>query len=259
MDETKIEVSSIASLIIIMLLLCGCGSSNRHKLGMFHGKVIDVETGQPIEEAVVHVTYQVHTSGWMGHGGITYDMAVRETLTDPNGEYLIPEEIAIIDTPFTVDFEGRLQIFMPGYGYADKSCSKKVQKKVSWSDKPICLNKEGNYITWKLSKLKTKEERRDNRTPYRASVPIEQQILLMQAINERRYYLGYDLFDLPEGFSPMRNPPTPPTPTIIERLESPTQECTPRKVKQMGAGKGISPGGAAQISYGYSPLCDENE
>ncbi len=52
----------------------------------FRGKVIDTETKEPIEGAVVVVVYEKHVYG-LGTGGYSTVVKVKETLTDKNGEF----------------------------------------------------------------------------------------------------------------------------------------------------------------------------
>src|SRR5262245_1627300 len=53
---------------------------------MIHGRVIDADTGQPIERAVVVADWKLYGGG-IGHGGHRRSLFVEETVTDANGEF----------------------------------------------------------------------------------------------------------------------------------------------------------------------------
>ncbi len=81
----------------------------------FKGKVIDVETLEPIEGAVVAAIYDVTVLGPLDSGSDTAD--VQETLTDSNGEYHISSNIFFYPWPFTLGGEETtFIIYKPGYG-----------------------------------------------------------------------------------------------------------------------------------------------
>lgn len=81
----------------------------------FKGKVIDAETKEPIEGAVVVAIYSVWIRGLLEMGSDIAD--VQETLTDSNGEYHIPGNIFFFFWPFTLGgTETDFIIFKAGYG-----------------------------------------------------------------------------------------------------------------------------------------------
>jgi hypothetical protein len=79
----------------------------------FKGKVIDAETKEPIEGAVVVVTYSKSTV--MVPESYTSIINVRETLTNKNGEFYIPSYTTIIQ-PLSSEDMAWFIIFKPGYG-----------------------------------------------------------------------------------------------------------------------------------------------
>jgi hypothetical protein len=89
MATKKILINGIKVLLSTLVVIClgGCityfGSD-----GPYEGKVIDAETGQPIEGAVIHgLWYMAHP----GPGGATHTVySSREVLTDANGHFNIP-------------------------------------------------------------------------------------------------------------------------------------------------------------------------
>ncbi|MCF6147081.1 MAG: carboxypeptidase regulatory-like domain-containing protein [Candidatus Kuenenia sp.] len=81
----------------------------------FKGKVIDAETKEPIEGALVAAIYSVTVWGPLDSGSDSAD--VQETLTDSNGEFTTPGNIFFYFCPLTSGGEKtRFIIFKPGYG-----------------------------------------------------------------------------------------------------------------------------------------------
>ena len=80
----------------------------------FRGKVIDADTKDPIESAVVVVVYNKHTLISGPGGGYTSVIKVKETLTDKDGEFHFPSYTTIIQ-PFSKEDLAEFIIFKPGY------------------------------------------------------------------------------------------------------------------------------------------------
>ena len=183
--------------IILMQGVNGCALKGpfRCYLGMFHGRIVDVDTGEPIEGAVIHVTYRAY--GASAAGAIGTEVAVRETLSNADGEYVIPAE-TIEHECFRGQLSGDIQFFKPGYGVIGHkrlqlSCPDREKEKVfSHYEEPVCVTVSGKYLIWGLPKLKTKEERIDNlRSVHRARrIPVDNQKLLIQSIKQEEKFLG---------------------------------------------------------------------
>ena len=75
--------------LIILSLQAGCLYAVRHD-GPYHGKVVDEQTREPIEGAVVLGWWRVYHFG-LGGGYTTYHDS-REAVTDKNGEFTIKGE-----------------------------------------------------------------------------------------------------------------------------------------------------------------------
>ena len=85
----------------------------------FKGKVIDSETKQPIEGAVVVAIY--YKKSMMGIvESYSVIMNVKETLTDKNGEFYIPSYTTVIQ-PLSWESKATFIIFKPGYGSFPKN------------------------------------------------------------------------------------------------------------------------------------------
>lgn len=81
----------------------------------FKGKVIDAETKEPIQGAVVVTVYEKHSLIGGPGGGYTSVIKVKEVLTDRNGEFLITSYTTMIQ-PNSIEDAVDIIIYKPGYG-----------------------------------------------------------------------------------------------------------------------------------------------
>lgn len=110
----------------------------------FKGKVIDADTKEPIEGAVVVAEWIKERAGIAGP--ITFLKDVKETLTDKNGEWVIKGprgrkggNITAIFTFITFTYSTRPPVFIvfkPGYcpwpeGFFIKACKGKIKPRVN--------------------------------------------------------------------------------------------------------------------------------
>jgi hypothetical protein len=114
-NKTKV-ICYILLIILINISLClGMSLFKRpeYYLASFEGKVIDADTKEPIEGAVVLAIYHktVHTIA----GSNTYVIDGQETLTDVNGEFKISSK-TVSSEEISGKPRGSLVIFKPGYG-----------------------------------------------------------------------------------------------------------------------------------------------
>lgn len=136
----------------------------------FKGKVIDSETKEPIEGAVVVVTYSKKVIR-IAPESMSEIVDVRETLTDKEGSFHIPSYTTIID-PFAWESFVSFIIFKPGYGsypnYHVSPPSPGVNPEVFFSTAETGTEGEIIWVGEKikvtfgiveLPKLKTREER----------------------------------------------------------------------------------------------------
>ncbi len=215
---TPIRIIILSMLIIVFY---GCSSEAGwliyHKPA-FQGKVIDAETMQPIEGAVVVVVYE--KGNWNGPGGgYTSAVKVKETLTDKNGEFKFPSYTTLILPFFSEESFAEFIIYKPGYGnfsasrtYPPGDMPLDVLEKFFTGD----VGKEGELpevgivggqskivYTWKvfwgvveLPKLKTREERIRNIPSLPSELEfLEEQKKLIQLINEEEVNLGLEKSD----------------------------------------------------------------
>ena len=143
----------------------------------FKGKVIDAETKEPIEGAVVVVVYHKTSMGIAESYSVTIN--VKEALTDKNGEFYIPSYTTLIQ-PLSWENMANFIIFKPGYG--NFPVYQRTPSGIKPKDEEIFFSretgKEGELEMWidgekqpelktikvtfgvvELPKLKTREER----------------------------------------------------------------------------------------------------
>lgn len=170
--------------VIVVLISSGCGIAAVRYDGPYEGRVIDADTGQPIEGVVVLGDWsREHISP----GGATHTFYdAKETITDKNGEFYIEGmglEILSNVTPMDV------LIFKAGYEYLGspweslkKSKYLIEKRKIKW---------EGNKAIIPLRKL-TMEERRKQGTPSFPSEAYEKKRmpLLIKEINKEEKFFG---------------------------------------------------------------------
>lgn len=80
---------------------------------LYHGQVVDAETGKPIEGAVMLVEW--HKKSRLALGGMSYFHNARETLTDAEGKFSMDSSPGIDWNPLTYILPPRIIVFYPGY------------------------------------------------------------------------------------------------------------------------------------------------
>jgi len=105
-------------IIVLALLLFVFGESTCNASWLvFHkqeikGKIVDIETHEPIEGAVVVAVYRVHSLAVAD--SVDYDIGAQEALTDKSGEFRIPSYTTMIQ-PFSLSIPTEFIYFKPGY------------------------------------------------------------------------------------------------------------------------------------------------
>lgn len=154
MQKKNVKRLSIAGLLLAVMTAVGpCAIT--HKFGPYYGIVLDLETSEPIEGAVVLVYFV--TKLMTLAGDVHQFVDSQETMTDKNGEFHIES-----DRVFTFRFlnswdkDCSVKIFKPGYGvYHDYPGIVRIYS--PWYSIP-----SSKYITIKLHRLHTFEERHNN-------------------------------------------------------------------------------------------------
>jgi len=167
--------TSFAQLLLMVLLLqlfSGCVSLAYFE-GDYHGKVIDAETLQPIQSAVV---LGVWSKMYGTAGGPVYDYYdARETMTDRNGEFTIKGM-----GPRTMTHLQKMKIIIFKAGYEDFVRSDWEEVK---SDEQTLW--EGEKAIIPLKKLQEGQSRR-RFIPYIGDdVPMNKQKLFREEVNKQ--------------------------------------------------------------------------
>jgi hypothetical protein len=141
-------------LIAAGILVSGCAIT--HTYGPYKGKVVDKETNEPIEGAVVFIKFS--TDFQLSPGGpVSHFVDAVEVMTDQNGEFEIPRQRINTFRVFHVwDKYAPVIIFKPGYGAYPGHPGSEPHFGMAGS---IPVNE---YITIKLPKLMTRKERKNN-------------------------------------------------------------------------------------------------
>ena len=176
------------TLAMIILLVCisplTVGCSDAKTYGPYYGKVVDMETKEPIEGAAVLVVFYANEPG--PAGSITRYADALETQTDKNGEFRIPEHMVTPEKRryFLVP-HGYFTIFKPGYGCYP------MHKDVKPIFVPNGMLPPKESVTIELPRLKTIQERLSNTIlPIGLDIPKEKYRILNDLINQELRILG---------------------------------------------------------------------
>ena len=120
---------------------------------MYHGQVVDEETGKPLEGAVVAVVW--HKKPMVSMDAPEYFHDAKEALTDAQGQFRLEASPAIDWNPFTVIKEPNVVIFQPGYEPFALLRTLTKQGFKSFEDMDRAFQKGA---TIKLPKMKSREE-----------------------------------------------------------------------------------------------------
>jgi len=182
----------IMKLTIFFLIAPLASCAIVHRYGEFYGKVIDIETKEPLEGAAVLAVYYTEQPG--PGGEVTHYADAQETLTDKNGEFKIPSNTVTTFRPLQY-FEpyAWFTIFKPGYGCYP------WHKGVKPMFVPNGTLPEKQYVIVELPKLKTREERIENYGCYPSEqVPEIKYKYLFQLIQQERVAVGLEPRKLPK-------------------------------------------------------------
>lgn len=188
----------IVTIYLVSGLIVSCSAvKNNERLhgwlyyqnGPYKGKVIELDTGNPIEGAVVAGSWHLEVfPGWP-----KFCDAV-ETLTDKNGEFVLPKAWCVSLWPIArLNIYSKPVVFKPGYlGYPPFGASPEDRRArmPKFTGQEFLDKKQYNII--ELGKPKTREEREltymdsgfsDDET--RKKLPV-----LLRLLNEERKNLG---------------------------------------------------------------------
>ena len=129
----------------------------------FKGKILDYDTKQPIEGAVVVAEYK-KTTWWLSPHKTSSTIDVRETLTDKDGNFRFPSYTTVL-LPISWQIPTTFTIFKPGYAsISNWNLEKNLTEGIVNEDEVPWLYNKDLKIKFApglvgLPKLKTREER----------------------------------------------------------------------------------------------------
>ncbi len=167
-------------LIVVLFSCTGCVSMCRYD-GPYEGRVIDAETGKPIEGAVAHGKWMKVYPNPAGSSSEYYDSY--EVLTDKNGEFKIPGKGLLV---FSNVDDMTLTIFKAGYDQFPRHSNWSGLVQFGPFDKVVWENGKG---TFKLRKL-TMEERRKESIDMPLLVPNHKRKLFIRERNREMIEIG---------------------------------------------------------------------
>ena len=154
--------------------------------GPYQGKVVDVDTKEPIEGAVVFVYWsQSHF-----FGGSTF-IDAQETLTDKNGDFYLAG-IWVFNPWKRLVSHALMVIYKSGYSPIETGGWKKWKEFDPVLDPPMkkyVLKVEDGKPVMILKKLTIKERRRYS-TPGTSGIPHNKKKMLIKEINKERKFFG---------------------------------------------------------------------
>jgi hypothetical protein len=198
----------LTGVILVFTASQACGSWLVYHKPEFKGKVIDAQTKEPIQGAVVVVMYTSHPIISGPGGGSSSVIHVKETMTDVNGEFHIPSYTTLIQ-PNSFEDVARFLIYKPGYGdfpnnnispprrvslqtierfFVEKTFGKEAEMETEVGPQ---TKSKVIYGVVELPKLETKEERlRAVPSTNPGELSPEDIPLLYEAINKERKRFG---------------------------------------------------------------------
>ena len=180
----------ILVILIVLSFQTGCLYAVRYD-GPYHGKVVDEQTREPIEGAVVLGQWGVYHFGVAGGYTTFYD--AREAVTDKNGEFMIPGQGLRIMT--SVGPMGAL-IYKAGYTYYTTG-SWDTLKTGMFSKEEVKW--EGDLSIFPLRKLTESERKKDvngSMMPLLPSVPWQKMISMTREVNNELIFRGLQPYNI---------------------------------------------------------------
>lgn len=176
----KILLIFILTSLVMSVTSC-YGFATIRKDGPYEGRVIDVDTGEPIEGVVVLGVWYKQYPGPGGAVSEYYD--AMETVTDKNGEFKI-DGLGLLVMSNVIPMD--VLIFKAGYTYYGM---------MTWKELKGLYKTEDDKAIIRLKKL-TMEERKKVGIPSRPNIPEEKMKLLTKEINKERIEQGLSPFEL---------------------------------------------------------------
>jgi len=189
------------SLIVMVMIVAG-RSGSAEAAGPWKAQVVDAETGQLLEGAVVlAIWHRRYTSpgGWAGGGYY----ASEEVVTGADGHFVIQARSTFTFLPFLTVIKGpEFIIFKPGYGrwrwLGSDAWPQDAYERKRRAD-AVREQFMGEGVVIELPPLKTREERIKGMPSLPGDVPASRMTKLLEVVDRERVFLG---------FKPLRRTPS---------------------------------------------------
>jgi hypothetical protein len=172
-------------LVLAWIILAAIGPCTiTHKFGPYYGKVVEQDSGEPIEGAAVLVEFR--TLLYTPAGFTSHFVDALETVTDQNGEFHIsPHRAWVFRFPHKWEKNCIIIVFKPGYGAYPE------YKGIKERYDPGNSIPENEPVTIKLPRLESRAERQRNLTSMLfGTVPEGKRKILQKLIETERKDLG---------------------------------------------------------------------
>jgi hypothetical protein len=161
--------------ILLMLALPACATPMAYSAKEIRGQIVDAETNQPIEGAIIVAQWVLFHIG-PGHGGHGSRLHIHETVTDKAGKYTIPSWGPKVRPPMTELHERDPQMLIFKGGYEPRGISNAVVSTVrqeslrvsDWDGKVVRMTKsiatleqQGFYLSSYYSSLRYGDNEKD--------------------------------------------------------------------------------------------------
>jgi hypothetical protein len=180
--------SAIFAAVLNMLIASALGAQSDLWAETYRGKVVDAETGEPLEGAVFVITW--HKRPFITMNGPQYFHSANEGLTDGKGEFSVDGSPGVDWNPFTYIMERpHIAIFKPGYapfpvGHLRETRQEETEQEMI----------TGGALV-KLPRLKTEQEMKQYTGPANmripSDVPYNEIPNLIKLINSHRKSIGF--------------------------------------------------------------------
>ncbi|BBO68852.1 lipoprotein [Desulfosarcina alkanivorans] len=168
---------AILVLIILPFLLASCGLKPLYYDGIYHGRVIDSKSNEPIEGAVVLGVW--YKEFWTAGGTIREFYDTRETVTDENGEFKVwgmgPRVMTFLEGMYVV-------VLKVGYENVGLRSWESLKNSIYYRDR---VKWDGGKAVIPLDKWNI-EQRRKRFSVRVGAIPDEKQRLLLDEISKEK-------------------------------------------------------------------------
>lgn len=192
MKNSKKIVITLFLLFVIFTANVYAGGWIYYSDGTYKGKVIDADTGEPIEGAVVAGVWELNLLYLKLSDPLPRFCDAKEAVTNKNGEFVVPKASCVHLWPF-----GRIErpsfiVFKPGYlAYPPLGASPEEREAKMPGFREVFKDKN-QYNIIRLGKPRTREERRliYSSTGFSNDKARKQLPILLKLLNEERKNLG---------------------------------------------------------------------